>query len=62
MNEQAPSHPKLTPRTVAGKEARSDRLAREMRKNLMKRKRQQRGKVADVGNDHPNRLDSDRER
>ena len=42
MNERAPNQPKLSPGTVAGKAARAERLAAEMRKNLMKRKRQKR--------------------
>ncbi|MDH3663979.1 MAG: hypothetical protein OEU92_28860 [Alphaproteobacteria bacterium] len=45
MNERASSQPKLTARTSADKAARSDRLAAEMRKNLMKRKQQQRQKA-----------------
>ena len=44
MSQQAPNQPKLTPRTVADKATRSDRLAEEMRKNLVKRKQQQRQK------------------
>ncbi|MEZ5930921.1 MAG: hypothetical protein R3F54_03050 [Alphaproteobacteria bacterium] len=46
MDDRAPSQPKLTPRARADKEMRSDRLAVEMRKNLMKRKQQQRQKSA----------------
>ena len=46
MSERVPNQPKLTPKTVAGKAARKDRLAAEMRKNLMKRKRQQRDMAA----------------
>ena len=42
MSERAPNQPKLSPDTVAGKAARAERLAVEMRKNLIKRKRQQR--------------------
>lgn len=34
----------MTPKTAADKSARSERLAAEMRKNLAKRKRQQREK------------------
>jgi hypothetical protein len=46
MNDRAPSQPHLTPRVLADKEARSDRLAAEMRRNLKKRKHQQRQKAA----------------
>lgn len=42
MSERQSSRPKLKKETVAGKAARNDRLVAEMRKNLMKRKRQQR--------------------
>ena len=49
MSEQSPSLPKLTTRTAIDKAARADRLAAEMRKNLMKRKRQQREKTTNSG-------------
>ncbi|MEM7044476.1 MAG: hypothetical protein AAF543_16830 [Pseudomonadota bacterium] len=51
MSERASNQPKLTPKTVAGKAARKDRLADEMRKNLIKRKRQQRDMAAATDNE-----------
>lgn len=48
MNERAPGKPKLSPGTEAHKAARALRLAAEMRKNLMKRKRQQRDMTEDT--------------
>ena len=44
MGGRSSNRPALTPKTAADKSARSERLAAEMRKNLMKRKRQQREK------------------
>ena len=44
MGGRMSNRPTLTPKTAADKSARSERLAAEMRKNLMKRKRQQREK------------------
>ena len=62
MNDKAASQPTLTPRAAADKQARADRLAAEMRKNLMKRKQQQRqmaeGEASDRG-DHGARKDAD---
>ncbi len=52
MNERTPSQPKLSPGTVAGKAARAERLATEMRKNLMKRKRQQREMTENSGREN----------
>ncbi len=43
-----PSEPSLTPRAAAGKAERAERVAAEMRKNLMKRKQQQRAKPSDL--------------
>jgi len=59
MRERTSSQPTLRPRTVSDKAARGERLAAEMRKNLMKRKRQQREKSEDgekvsVDESHPN--------
>jgi len=53
MSEQASSKPKLTPQTAAGKATRKDRLAAEMRKNLAKRKRQQRQKTDEASDQRP---------
>ncbi len=38
------NRPSLTPKAAASKAERAERIALEMRNNLMKRKRQQRGK------------------
>ena len=48
MSERTSSQPKLKEETARGKAARRDRLAAEMRKNLMKRKRQQREMTTDT--------------
>lgn len=39
-----PTSPSLTPKTAADKTERANRVAAEMRKNLLKRKQQQRSK------------------
>lgn len=57
MSERSSKQPKLSEHTVAGKAARAERLAAEMRKNLMKRKRQQQEKT-DLGSVE-DRLDGD---
>ncbi len=44
MTDRERQQPNLTPSKKADKAARGDRLAAEMRKNLMKRKQQQRQK------------------
>jgi hypothetical protein len=52
MKDRSTRQPHLSESTRADKAARSDRLAAEMRKNLMKRKQQQRQKsetAADPG-------------
>ncbi|MGH6912813.1 MAG: hypothetical protein ACREH3_03805 [Geminicoccales bacterium] len=43
-SDDQPSQPKLSERTESEKAAREDRLAHEMRKNLHKRKEQQRAR------------------
>jgi hypothetical protein len=55
MKDRSRQQPKQTDSTRADKAARSDRLATEMRKNLMKRKQQQRQKseIAVAGTDDP---------
>ncbi|MGH6914165.1 MAG: hypothetical protein ACREH3_10720 [Geminicoccales bacterium] len=42
--DRTPKRPRHSDRVEAGKAAREARLAEEMRKNLLKRKRQQRAK------------------
>lgn len=44
---EKPGQPSLTPRAAASKAERAERVAAEMRKNLMKRKQQQRDKRGD---------------
>ena len=45
---EKPKKPSLTPRAEASKADRADRVAEEMRKNLLKRKQQQRSKQSEV--------------
>jgi hypothetical protein len=45
---EKPKKPSLTPRAEASKADRAERVAEEMRKNLLKRKQQQRTKQSEI--------------
>jgi len=60
MAERRSSQPRLTPKKVDEKTARTDRLVDEMRKNLIKRKQQQRAMKADMETSLPKGTKADR--
>lgn len=62
MSERSSKKPAVTPRTAAEKAARSERLAAEMRKNLMKRKHQQRQMSEDLDRSDTNQGETDSHR
>ncbi len=47
-NTEEPGKPSLTPRAALSKAERADRVAAEMRRNLLKRKQQQRQKQSEI--------------